>query len=157
MSAMASQITSITSVYSSYYTGADQRKKTSKLRVNGLCEGNSPVTGECLAPRASSAEIVSIWRHHLIAKVYLMAQISLAGDQNVTGIPTGKWWNILIFNLCLVPPDVVVPFMTAWKYPGNSKLILTIGMLVHKSQTWPYGWQKTVNTDPANSKTRVYL
>ena len=32
-------------------------KKTSKLRVTGLCEGNSPVTGEFPAQRASSAEI----------------------------------------------------------------------------------------------------
>ena len=40
-------------------------KKTSKLRVTGLCVGNSPVTGEFLAQRASNAEDVSIWwRHH---------------------------------------------------------------------------------------------
>ena len=40
-------------------------KKTSKLRVTGLCVGNSPVTGEFPAQRASSAEYVSIWwRHH---------------------------------------------------------------------------------------------
>ena len=41
-------------------------KKTSKLRVTGLCEGNSPVTGEFLAPMTSNAENVSIWwRHHV--------------------------------------------------------------------------------------------
>ena len=40
-------------------------KKTSKLRVTGLCAGNSPVTGEFPAQRASNAENVSIWwRHH---------------------------------------------------------------------------------------------
>ena len=40
-------------------------KKTPKLRVTGLCEGNSPVTGEFPAQRASNAENVSIWwRHH---------------------------------------------------------------------------------------------
>ena len=40
-------------------------KKTSKLRVTGLCMGNSPVTGEFPAQRASNAENVSIWwRHH---------------------------------------------------------------------------------------------
>ena len=31
-------------------------KKTSKLRVTGLCEGNSPVTSEFPAQRASNAE-----------------------------------------------------------------------------------------------------
>ena len=39
-------------------------KKTSKLRVTGLCAGNSPGTGEFPAQMASSAENVSIWRRH---------------------------------------------------------------------------------------------
>ena len=40
-------------------------KKASKLRVTGLCEENSPVTGEFPAQRASNAENVSIWwRYH---------------------------------------------------------------------------------------------
>ena len=40
-------------------------KKTSKLRVTGLCAGNSPAAGEFPAQRASNAENVSIWwRHH---------------------------------------------------------------------------------------------
>ena len=39
--------------------------KTPKLRVTGLCERNSPVTGEFPAQRVSNAENVSIWwRHH---------------------------------------------------------------------------------------------
>ena len=44
-------------------------KKTSKLRITGLCVGNSPVTGEFPAQIASNAENVSIsWRHHVIVK-----------------------------------------------------------------------------------------
>ena len=40
-------------------------KKTSKLRVTGVCAGNSPMTGEFPAQRASNAENVTIWwRHH---------------------------------------------------------------------------------------------
>ena len=40
-------------------------KKTSKLRVNGLCEGNSPVTSDFTTQRASNTEKVPIWwRHH---------------------------------------------------------------------------------------------
>ena len=40
-------------------------KKPSKLRVTGLCVGNSPGTGEFPAQMASYAEDVSIWwRHH---------------------------------------------------------------------------------------------
>ena len=34
--------------------------KISKLRVTYLCEGNSPMTGEFLAQKASNAETVSI-------------------------------------------------------------------------------------------------
>ena len=40
-------------------------KKTSELRVTGLCEGNSPGSGEFPAQMASNAENVSVgWRHH---------------------------------------------------------------------------------------------
>ena len=40
-------------------------EKTSKLRVTGLCAGNSSVTGEFPAQMASNAETVSTWwRHH---------------------------------------------------------------------------------------------
>ena len=40
-------------------------KKISKLRVTGLCVGNSPETGEFPAQMASNAENVLIWwRHH---------------------------------------------------------------------------------------------
>ena len=62
MVAIASQITSLTIVYWTVYSDA---KKTSKLRVTGLCAGNSPGTGEFPAQMASYAENVSIWwRHH---------------------------------------------------------------------------------------------
>ena len=44
-----------------------QIKETSKLRVTGHCEENSPVTGEFPTQRASNAENISIWwRHHWI-------------------------------------------------------------------------------------------
>ena len=57
MGAMSSHITSLTIVYPRVYSA--------KLRVTGLCEGDSLVTGEFPAQRASKAENVSIWsRHH---------------------------------------------------------------------------------------------
>ena len=43
MGVMASQITTI--AYSTVYSRR-RSKKTSKVRVTGLCEGKSPVTGE---------------------------------------------------------------------------------------------------------------
>ena len=43
-------------------------KKTSKLRVTGLCEGNSPVAGKFPAQKASNTENVSTWwRLHIIS------------------------------------------------------------------------------------------
>ena len=64
MSVMGSQITSLTIVYSSVYSRC-RSKKTSKLRVTGLCAGISPVAGEFPAQTASKVESVSIWgRHH---------------------------------------------------------------------------------------------
>ena len=67
MSAMVSQITSLTIVYETVYSGPDQ-KKTSKFRVTSLWEGNSPVTVEFPARRASNAEIVFIWWRHRVCE-----------------------------------------------------------------------------------------
>ena len=61
MITMASQITSISIVCSGVCSGAE---KTSKLRVTGLCERNSPVTSEFPAQRISSGENVTIWWYH---------------------------------------------------------------------------------------------
>ena len=65
MGLMASQITSITIFHSTVNIFRHRSKKTSKLRVTGLCEVNSLVTGEFPTQRASNTENVSIWwRHH---------------------------------------------------------------------------------------------
>ena len=60
MGAMASQIIRLTIVYSTVYSGADQRKHQSFASL-----AFEPVTGEFPAQIASNAENVSIWwRHH---------------------------------------------------------------------------------------------
>ena len=57
-------------------------KKTPKLRVTDLCEGNSPGTGEFPTQRASNAENVSIWwRHHEVFILFLLpAQCTIADE-----------------------------------------------------------------------------
>ena len=50
-------------------------KKTSKLRITGLCEGNSLGTGEFPTQKASNAENVSIWWRHVSVCVSLCALI----------------------------------------------------------------------------------
>ena len=54
-------------------------KEKSKLRVTGLCEGNSPVTDEFPTQRASNAESVSIWWRHLITYQERLRASSSAG------------------------------------------------------------------------------
>ena len=62
MSAMASQITRLTIVYSTDYS---ERRSKKHQRVTGLCEWNLPETGELRTQMANKAEYVSIWwRHH---------------------------------------------------------------------------------------------
>ena len=67
-------------------------KETSKLRVTGLCEGNSPVTAEIRAHRSSNAENVSTrWRNHAqthIGDVDLQRRASL-GIQPVNYVKAG--------------------------------------------------------------------
>ena len=57
-------------------------KETSKLRVTGLCAGNSPVTGEFPVQMASDAENGSIWwRHHVSMLALTMWWCSDSGDK----------------------------------------------------------------------------
>ena len=78
MSVTASQITSVSVVYL-YRLFRRRSKKTSKLHFTGLCEGNSPVTGEFPSQRASNSEdffhlMTSSWLHfrHFMSDLLLM-------------------------------------------------------------------------------------
>ena len=85
-------------------------KKTSKLRVAGLCAGNSPVTGEFPAQRASNAENVSIWwRHHerLLLEILvnqfiimcIMCRIKLVIYSRISMVEWLKFKNVLVISL----------------------------------------------------------
>ena len=55
-----------------------QIKITQKLRVTGLCAGNSPVTDEFPAQMANNAENVSIWwRHHEYRRKVLATSVMM--------------------------------------------------------------------------------
>ena len=71
MSATEFQIIRLTIVYSTVYSG--RSTKTSKLRVTDMYAGNSLVTGEFPAQRASNAENVSIWWRHHVINVYALS------------------------------------------------------------------------------------
>ena len=98
MSVMASQITSLTIVYSTVYAGAD-KKKTSKLRVTGLCVGNSPVTCIFPAQTASNAENVSIWwRHHVYQHVPSANRKINQCDINHSNLTTGSFQTDILIR-----------------------------------------------------------
>ena len=106
MGAMASQITGITIVYSTVYSGADQRKHHSSASL-AFCAGNSPVTDEFHAQLASNAGNVSIgWRHHVLMQIVIVQLKSLR-----------KTWKCLLLLLSYVDP--------AWDHAGylNSFLV----------------------------------
>ena len=94
-------------------------KKTSRLRVTGLCEGNSTANGEFSAQRASNAENVSIWlchhgsgcvgasrpQHHYTSRFYSFIFIGYYGTSNQTQqahikAVEAEWWvDALIANM----------------------------------------------------------
>ena len=106
-------------------------KKTSKLRVTGLCVGNSLGTGEFPAQMASYAENVSIWwRHH--AKRGGTDVNGLENSHEPETIDRVLNWNIAIY-FCQCQPlafnvndglnagtlNILEPFgghITSWKH-----------------------------------------
>ena len=80
MGATSSQITSLTIVYSTVYSGVDQRKHQSSTSL-AFVLGKSPGTGEFPSQMASNAENVSIWwRHHVLLMSYLIMVITSLTD-----------------------------------------------------------------------------
>ena len=102
-------------------------KKISKLCVTGLCEGNSPVTGEVPAQRASSAENVSIWwLHHECRMIDLIHESQNAPvpcptmlhseqkcahfcpEWGIVGCGTGAFWDLWNWSIMLYLCHAVV-------------------------------------------------
>ena len=146
MSSMACQITSLTIVYSPVYSGTD-KKKTSKLRVTGLCAVNSPVSGEFPAQMASNAENVSIWwRHHVwetkccvesinitLVLLYCRLSIVISINHQPTLLPNTKRSCKRCMNLTL----------NVRGYPGLTRSIswlLMAWLLVSSEHQQPGNW-----------------
>ena len=75
-------------------------KKTSKLRVTGLCVGNSPGAGEFPAQMASNTENVSIWwRHHVKDLINSLIFIGIPQTKRHVNMctsisnPNCYWWD----------------------------------------------------------------
>ena len=80
-------------------------KKTSKLRVTGLCAENSPGTGEFPAQMASNAENVSIWwRHHVLQEMMFQASVHMEPAKALQG----KMMFIAMIDMITVVIRIVV-------------------------------------------------
>ena len=84
-------------------------KKTSKLRVTGLCAGNSPGTDEFPEQMASNAENVSIWWRHHVLSLYLgilaprqMLFIDHAPVRNESKLVIQRFWIKLCSKYCFL-------------------------------------------------------
>ena len=76
-------------------------KKTSKLRVTGLCVGNSPGTGEFPAQMTSNAENVPLWwRHHDIHLILCFGMQYHVGTKHIH-----CWFHFACCCYFLPPPS----------------------------------------------------
>ena len=99
-------------------------KKTSKFRVTGLCEGNSPVTGEFPAQRASNAENVSIWWRHV---TYIIPDYFTG--TTVLPVSTKQHWRIWVHmnppGTAILPQQNRVHMTTCQKQVSRTGTIIT--------------------------------
>ena len=118
-------------------------KKTSKLRVTDLCAGNSPVTGEFPAQRASNAENVSIWwRHHLFWQRNEQQQ---RGDDNSQSaralVRPSVYLNLLMWQTwsyicCFVPFQVLFQhYFHTWFTVTCHELLICAHYVIGKGQS----------------------
>ena len=122
-------------------------KKTLKLRVTGLCGGNSPGSGEFPAQMASNAENVSIWwRHHedrwMITRHSFLGQCSKL-EQFAVPETCGNWLGLV--NSCIKyarqTHDIylVLPYSVDFKAPSELWNPLRKAVLNQCSFIWNKG------------------
>ena len=143
-SAMASQITSHTTVCSTVHSGADLRKHQSSasLALCGEFTGDRwiPHTGEFPTQRASNAENVSIgWRHHEKSLggrppdgSFVLTSMSLH-TYYIRGYPTSQWKKMASFFSNRTPALTSLLYVILIDSTNKSSL--------HKFVTWrQYGF-----------------
>ena len=97
-------------------------KKTSKLRVTGLCAGNSPVTGGFLVQMASNAEYVSIWWRIM----WLFNPQSFANTEDIPPAARDKKGVVPVFN-----DEDVERVRRYWTWTRNHARYFLRGVIIH--------------------------
>ena len=103
-------------------------KKTPKLRVTGLCDGNSPVTDEFPSQKASNGENVSIWlRNH-----------GLNGPQSLAAMKRKCLHFVEILNIGCTGKCHCDNFLCRqwWTFPPNIDTIVSVNMDPIPTQLW---------------------
>ena len=91
-------------------------RKTSTLRVTGLCERSSPVIGEFSAHRASNAENVSIqWRHQGLPWNLLQIRFMFFGAISCPVLTIAK----LLYPWCLAQFFAIIKDYWDWVLNGS--------------------------------------
>ena len=89
-------------------------KKTSKLRITGLCERNPPLTGEFPSQGASNAENVSIWRHHHVKRLqcfrFWFNYLNHHQCKWETNVSRGTTWRVMNWLNLLGPTFGSIPW-----------------------------------------------
>ena len=144
MGAMAFQITSLTSVYSTLYSGADQRKHQSSVSlafVWGLHRSsvNSP-------HKWPVTENVSIWwRHHGRTSPANLKSSSISGGEIIRRYVCPSWWS----------------YRWLWQYTGSSCVtpILpgTVTLWVFFSTHWNRIVEEWMNENPQEFFTEILV
>ena len=112
-------------------------KKTSKLRVTGLCAGNSPGTGEFPAQMASNAENVSEQQHRKhqsyallpSAEGIIYSNIWKKSTQQPFHSSVHSWEDITVRARCFFTESTIILLQNQWYFPQCFTLISFIAYL----------------------------
>ena len=116
-------------------------KGTSKSALLALCEGNSPVTGEFTAQRASNAEKASIWwRHHECRSFGDLFFLSL--NKSLNKLSSAQWFDILARQkkyhkkLCINMTVFIVPLSQLGARKSSGTLVTKFTSRKRMECTW---------------------
>ena len=133
-----------------------QIKKISNLCITGLCEENSPVTGEFSAQRASDAENAVIWwRHHGSVTVCLYifqneAALFAAGSHQQCQVV----WHSCLLHRVIASHDFFAQCTSPqWKWTPS----LRIGWHTKEPQRFKGRWESKEADEPYSSLAKCAL
>ena len=112
-------------------------KRTSKLRVTGLCAGNSSGTGEFPTQMASNTENVSIWWRHL---EYLLSSKITLTSPNTRFYGHERWpWSIIAVLVDAPTEDNEISVVETSRPLSNMVVLMTMIGMAPESQWNQHG------------------